>query len=402
MNKIKATYEKDSAKIVQTGGIKGHKKEMLLGSEAIAYAVKLCKPDIIAAYPITPQTHIIETLSDMVDSGQIKGQYIKVESEMTAIAACYGAVAAGSRAFTATSSHGLAFMHEMLHWFSGSRFPFVLVNANRALGGPWCIWTDQSDSMSQRDTGFMQFYCETVQESLDTVIQSYYISEKLMLPVMVMIDGFILSHTMEPLFIPHQNLVDTFLPPYKAPYKLDTDNPLNFGGATKGDSFYNLRKMLNKTMESAFEIISDCDKLFCRTFGRSYGNVETYRVEDADTVIITCGAITGTVRIAVDMLRNDGQKVGLIKLRLFRPFPKIELMKALSKTKDLIVLNRSISYGTSGTITQEIRSAMYNINLRPSIYDVIVSLGGKEVYPETIIDIVSNKENLTCEDVNWL
>ena len=376
--------------------------DMLMGSDAIACAVKCCKPDVIAAYPITPQTHIIEVLSDMVANGEIKGEYIKVESEMTAIAACYGATAAGSRSFTATSSHGLAFMHEYLHWFAGSRFPLVLVNANRALGGPWCIWTDQSDSMAQRDTGFIQIYCETVQESFDTVIQSYWVSERLMIPAMVMIDGFILSHTMEPLYLPEQSLVDEFLPPYVAPYKLDIENPLSFGAAAKGDSFYMLREMLDKTMKMAVEVFDECNNKFYDIFKRRYDSVESYRVDDAEIVFVSSGAITGTVRIAIDKMRDNGLKVGLIRIRLFRPFPENKLISLLTSVKALFVLNRAVSYGAYSTLTQEIRAALYNSNLKPLIYDIVISLGGKEVYPETIINLVLNKDKLSQSDTNWL
>ena len=378
------------------------KWDMLMGSDAIAHAVKCCRPDVIAAYPITPQTHIIETLSDMVANGEIKGEYIKVESEMTAIAACYGAVAAGSRAFTATSSHGLAFMHEYLHWFAGSRFPLVLVNANRALGGPWCIWTDQSDSMSQRDTGFIQLYCETVQESLDAVIQSYWVSEKLMIPAMVMLDGFILSHTMEPLYVPEQSLVDEFLPKYTAPYKLDIDNPLSFGAAAKGDSFYMLRKMLDKTLKMAVDVFDECNNKFYDVFGRRYDAIESYRVEDAEVVIISCGAITGTVRIAIDKMREGGLKIGLLRIRLFRPFPKDNLIKLLNSVKEVFVLNRAVSYGAFSTITQEVRAALYNSDIKPFVYDIVISLGGREVYPETIIDLLSKKKKLSPMATNWL
>lgn len=376
--------------------------DMLMGSDAIAHAVKCCKPKVIAAYPITPQTHIIEALSEMVANGEIKGEYIKVESEMTAIAACYGAVAAGSRAFTATSSHGLAFMHEYLHWFAGSRFPLVLVNANRALGGPWCIWTDQSDSMAQRDTGFIQIYCETVQESFDTVIQSYWVSEKLMIPVMVMIDGFILSHTMEPLYLPEQALVDEFLPPYVPPYKLDVENPLSFGGAAKGDSFYILRKMLDKTIKMAVDTFDDCNNEFYNIFKRRYDSVECYRLDDAEIVLVSSGAITGTVRVAVDKLRDSGLKVGLIRIRLFRPFPKNKLIDLLTSVKSVFVLNRAVSYGAYATLTQEIRAALYGSNIKAIIYDIVISLGGKEVYPETIVNLVLNKDKLSQTDTNWL
>ncbi|MFW6055050.1 MAG: pyruvate ferredoxin oxidoreductase [Thermodesulfobacteriota bacterium] len=378
-----------------------HQSEMLLGSDAIAYGVKLCRPQVIAAYPITPQTHIIETLSSMVDSGQLRSEYVKVESEMSAIAACFGSVAAGSRSFTATSSHGLALMHEMLHWFAGSRFPLVMVNANRALGAPWNIWTDQSDSLSQRDTGWLQIYCETAQEALDSIILSYWLTEKIMLPVMVMIDGFILSHTMEKLFVPEQDLVDRFLPAYEPPYRLDTENPLSFGAAATPDNFYNLKKALAKTMKHVPRTLGEGCERFQSLFGRTYQNLEGYRLEDAETVIVCSGALTGTVRIAVDKMRDRGQKVGLLKMRLFRPFPQDELLEKLAGAANVLAFNRAVSFGAGGTLSQELRSALYHLEARPRIFDVIISLGGKEVFPETVEGVVADMGELSTVNSNW-
>lgn len=379
----------------------GHHSNMLLGSDAIAHGVKVCRPDVIAAYPITPQTHIVETLSKMVDSGELNSQYVKVESEMSAIAACYGAVAAGSRAFTATSSHGLALMHEMLHWVAGSRFPMVMVNANRALGAPWNIWTDQGDSMSQRDTGWLQLYCETGQEALDSIVLATWLSEQIMLPVMVNIDGFILSHTMEQLFIPDQELVDRFLPPYKAPYSLDPDDPHSFGAAATPDNFYNLKKSLAKTMKNVPKVISQGFERFEELFQRSYSPVETEHLEDAEVVILTSGALAGTTRVAVQEMRRQGQRVGLVKLRLFRPFPQTELLDLLADAPAILVFNRAVSFGAGGTVSQELRAAMYHLEQRPRIFDLVISLGGKEVFPDTIKDIVKNMGDLSEVNSNW-
>ena len=379
----------------------GHHSNMLLGSDAIAHGVKVCRPDVIAAYPITPQTHIVETLSKMVDSGELNSQYVKVESEMSAIAACYGAVAAGSRAFTATSSHGLALMHEMLHWVAGSRFPMVMVNANRALGAPWNIWTDQGDSMSQRDTGWLQLYCETGQEALDSIVLATWLSEQIMLPVMVNIDGFILSHTMEQLFIPDQELVDRFLPPYRAPYSLDPDDPHSFGAAATPDNFYNLKKSLAKTMKNVPKVISQGFERFEELFQRSYSPVETEHLEDAEVVILTSGALAGTTRVAVQEMRRQGQRVGLVKLRLFRPFPQTELLDLLADVPAILVFNRAVSFGAGGTVSQELRAAMYHLEQRPRIFDLVISLGGKEVFPDTIKDIVKNMGELSEVNSNW-
>ena len=380
------------------------KPAILLGSEAIAHGVRLCRPQVISAYPITPQTHIIETLSEMVDSGELKSQYIKVESEMSAIAAVLGSVSAGSRSFTASSSQGLAMMHELLHWYAGARLPLVLVNANRALGGPWNIWSDQSDSFSQRDTGWLQIYCETSQEALDTIIMAYKASEQLMLPIMVMIDGFILSHTMERLLMPAQEMVDDFLPPYKAPYQLDPENPLTFDAAAQPDLFYELKKAYAETMTEALTLIDQVQADFARKFDRQYTAVMHCPEgdENSDTAIICCGAMTGTARVAVTSLNENGTPTDLFKIRLVRPFPKAELAAALKDKKRVIVLNRACSYGVGGTLSQEVRTALYDLAERPVINDVMISLGGKEVFPETISEIVKNRDKLSTSECNWL
>ncbi len=380
------------------------KPAILLGSEAVAHGVKLCRPQVISAYPITPQTHIIETLSEMVDSGELKSQYIKVESEMSAIAAVLGSVSAGSRSFTASSSQGLAMMHEILHWYAGARLPLVLVNANRALGGPWNIWSDQSDSFSQRDTGWLQIYCETSQEALDTIIMAYKASEQLMLPIMVMIDGFILSHTMERLMIPTPKMVDDFLPPYKAPYQLDPENPLTFGAGAHPDLFYELKKAYSETMTEALTLIDQCQAEFAQKFNRHYDVIMHCQEgdKDSDTAVICCGAMTGTARVASEMLNENGTSVDLFKLRLLRPFPKTALITALKNKKRVIVLNRACSYGVGGTLSQEIRTALYDLPEHPIVNDVMISLGGKEVFPETIVKVVNDREQLSATEPNWL
>ena len=380
------------------------KQAILLGSDAIAHGVRLSRPEVISAYPITPQTHIIETPSEMVDSGELKSQYIKVESEMSAIAAVLGSVSTGSRSFTASSSQGLAMMHEILHWFAGARLPLVLVNANRALGAPWNIWSDQSDSFSQRDTGWLQIYCETSQEALDTIIMAYKASEQLMLPIMVMIDGFILSHTMERLLVPDQQIVDDYLPAYKAPYELDPDNPLTFGAAAQPDLFYELKKTFSETMTEAFTVLDQCQEEFAQKFERAYEPVMHCLEGDekSDTAVLCCGAMTGTARVAVAELNKNGTPTDLFKLRLLRPFPNRQLSEVLKDKKRVIVLNRACSYGVGGTLSQEVRAALYNLSQRPLINDVMISLGGKEVFPETIVEVVKNQEQLSSVECNWL
>ncbi len=377
-------------------------KDMMTGSDAVALGVRLSKPDVIFAYPITPQTHIVETLSEIAPSWGCR--FINVESEFSALASCLGAVSAGSRSFTATSSHGLLLMHEVLHWFAGARMPLVMVNANRAVGSPWNIWADQSDSLSQRDTGWLQIYCETCQEALDTVIQGYYISEKLLLPVMVMIDGFILSHTMEGVEVHEPHKADLFLPSYEAPFRLDVDDPRTFGNAALPDDYYRLRKAIQGGFTSSFEVLRDCHNLFEDIFGTRYDLIEAYQCDDAETIFVVSGALVGTTRVAVDVMRKKGMKVGLIKLRVFRPFPKKALQEAIRGDQTVIVLNRAVSYGAQGTLTQELRSAFYNVGDGPDIYDVIISLGGKEVFPETLMEVCEgiNADPALKDEMIWL
>ncbi len=380
------------------------RRDMLLGSEAIAEGVRLSRPGVIPAYPITPQTNIIEVLSEMVDNNQLNAKFIKIESELSAAAAALGSATAGVRTFTATSSHGLALMHEILHWIPGSRVPMVLVNANRAIGAPWNIWTDQTDSMTQRDLGWLQIYCANSQEALDTVIQGFYISEKLLLPVMIMIDGFILSHTMEPVDIPDQEDVDKFLPPYIPEYYLTPDNPYTFNAAAKGDIFYNLKKDIHTTIENSFDIINDTHTRFEQFFNRKYDLIHTFNTENSDTLFIVCGALEGTVKVALRELKDKGENIGLVRLRYFRPFPKNELIKILKGKKNIIVLNKSVSYGCCGSITQEVKTALYDLTDKPNVFDIIATLGGKDIYPETIIDMVNSVKNskYNKEETIWL
>ncbi len=377
------------------------KKEMLLGSEAIAKAVKMAKPKVIPAYPITPQTHIIEVLSEMVDKGELKAKFIRVESELSAAAAALGASSAGGRTFTATASHGLALMHEILHWIVGARLPIVLLNGNRAIGAPWNIWTDQTDSMTQRDLGWLQLYCETAQEAFDSILQAFYVAEKLLLPFMVMIDGFILSHTLEQVVLPSQEDVDTFLPEYKPEYFLNVDNPMTFGAAAKGDLFYLLRKDIQKSFERSFNVIEECHRKFNLIFKRNYNLIENILTEDAEIVFVVAGALTGTVRVAVEQLREKGIKAGILKIRYFRPFPKKEVVESLKNANKIIVLNKSLSFGTSGTITQELKDSFYYSEEKPDIYDYIISLGGKDVFIEDIINLAENIDKLDKYKILW-
>jgi pyruvate/2-oxoacid:ferredoxin oxidoreductase alpha subunit len=377
-------------------------KKVVTGNHAVSYGALLARVQVISAYPITPQTQVVELLSQFCADGTLDAKFIKVESEHSAMAALIGASATGARAFTATSAHGLALMHEMLHWAAGARLPIVMANINRAMGPPWSVWTDQNDSLSQRDTGWMQIYCESNQEVLDSVIQAYKVAERVYMPAMLVLDAFVLSHTAEPVEIPEQELVDEYLPPYEPKYKLDVGDPHAFGGLTPPELYMELRYKMQRALEGAFEEFERADREFHEIFGRSYGLIEPYRANDAELVLITSGTVTSTAREVIDELREEGRRVGLLKIRVFRPFPKELVRKALAGTKKVAVIDRNIGFGMGGIFAQEVKAALYN-RLRVPIFGFIAGLGGRDIKPATIheiIDYVSEREE--PEDLVWI
>ncbi|MCL5021059.1 MAG: hypothetical protein M1339_05235, partial [Bacteroidetes bacterium] len=360
------------------------------GTHAASYAVKLARVQVIAAYPITPQTGVVEKLSEIVSDGELKAKFIKVESEHSAMACCIGSSISGARAFTATSSQGLALMHELLHWAAGSRLPIVMVNVNRAMAPPWSIYVDHNDSLSQRDTGWLQFYAESNQEVMDTVLQAYKIAETVSLPVMINLDAFVLSHTSEPVAIPRQEIVDGFLPARKASFRVDTADPKAFGALIGPEAYMEMRYKLFQAMEDARNVIREVDSEFAAKFGRSYGGlVEEYFTEDAETVLITSATAVSTARIAVDELRSMGFPVGLMKVRAFRPFPVDEIRALAQHVKKIGVMDRNVSFGASGIIYQETKAVLYNAPVRPALFGFIAGLGGRDITPETIKEIFS-------------
>ena len=365
-------------------------KKVIEGSHAVSYAVMLSRVQVICAYPITPQTHIVEKLSDLCSTGEMQAKFLKVESEHSAMAGCIGASAVGARAFTASSSQGLALMHELLHWAAGARLPIVMANVNRSLGAPWNIWCDQTDSLSQRDTGWLQFYCESSQEALDTVIQAYKISEKISLPSMVVLDAFYLSHTFEPVNIPDQGRVDRFLPPYEPKYRLDPKVPRSFSGLTPPDLFTEMRYQIQEAMEEAKKVILHVDEEFDALFGRRYGLVEGYRLEDAELVLVTSGTAASTARDVIDQYRDDGKPVGLLKVRTFRPFPSEEIRKALKNVSKVAVIDRNISFGMGGIFAEELKSVYGNEEEGPIIFGYIAGLGGRDITKETLSGIIEH------------
>jgi pyruvate/2-oxoacid:ferredoxin oxidoreductase alpha subunit len=364
-------------------------KQVISGNHAVAYGAMLARAQVISAYPITPQTQIVEMLSELCATGQLKAKFIKVESEHSAMAACIGASMAGARAFTATSAQGLALMHELIHWAANARLPIVMADVNRAMGPGWSIWTDQNDSLSQRDTGWLQLYCESNQEVLDTIIQSFKIAETINLPVMVVLDAFVLSHTSEPVDISDIKLVDRFLPSYKPKFKLDINDPHAFGGLVTPDHNFELKYKIQEAMESAIPVIQKADRDFQKILGRSYGIIEPYRCNNADIILVTSGTITSTSRDVIDEYRKQGKKIGLLKIKLFRPFPGKQIINVLSKAKKVAVIDRNIGYGVGGIFCQEIKAAFGTEAKHPTFFNFITGIGGRDVTPATIKEIIT-------------
>ncbi len=359
-------------------------EKVITGNYAASYGAKLARAQVIAAYPITPQTSVIEKLAALCADGELDARFIKVESEHSAMAACIGASATGARAFTATSGQGLLLMHEVVHWAAGARLPIVMAVINRAVAPGWNIWTDQNDTLSQRDTGWMQFYCEGNQEVLDTIIQAYKVAEQVLLPAMVILDAFVLSHTSEIVDIPDQALVDEYLPPYEPPYRLNVNDPHAFGGLAAPGEYMEFRYKMQRAMEEAKKVAREADEEFGRLFGRRYGLVEGYRLDDAEVVLVTSGTVASTSRDVVDDFRERGIKVGMLKIRLFRPFPAEEVKEALEGARKVAVIDRNISFGHGGIFAQEIKSVLYNAGLRTPLFGFIAGLGGRDVTPQLI------------------
>ncbi len=361
-------------------------KRVITGDHAVAMGAKLCRVEVVPAYPITPQTLIIEHIADFVNDGEMDAKFLTMESEHSVMSAAAAASAAGARVFTATSSQGLAFMHEMLYATAPLRLPVVMANASRTLGGPPGIWCEYNDSMGARDSGWLQLYVEDNQEALDMVIQSYRIAEdrRVLLPVMPCLDGFVLTHTVEPVEIPQQEDVDSFLPLYSPDITLDPARPAMIGTFMPAEYIMELRRQTALAVESAKKVIGEINDEFARRFGRNYGGlIDTYQMEDAEVALITMGTVTSTSREVVDDMRKAGEKVGIVKLRFFRPFPSEELRKALSGVSTVGVFDRSISYHGGGPVFNEVRSALYGSTL--PVINHLAGIGGRDVTKEQIM-----------------
>ncbi|MFM2445951.1 MAG: hypothetical protein RI936_398 [Pseudomonadota bacterium] len=353
--------------------------KQLEGSQAVAEAVALCRPEVICAYPISPQTHIVEGVGALVKNGTLKDcEFINVESEFAAMSVAIGASAAGARAYTATASQGLLFMAEAVYNASGLGLPIVMTVANRALGAPINIWNDHSDSMSQRDCGWIQLFAETNQEALDLHIQAFRLAEQLSLPVMVCMDGYILTHAFERLDIPEQAQVDAFLPPYEPRQVLDPAEPVSIGAMVGPEAFMEVRYLAHAKQMQALDLIPQIAAEFRQVFGRESGGlVQTYRTEDAETIVVALGSVLGTIKDTVDEMREAGVKIGVLGIKSFRPFPLAAVRAALQRAKRLVVIEKSLAVGIGGIVATDVRMAMSGSEVKGTT--VIAGLGGRAI-----------------------
>jgi pyruvate/2-oxoacid:ferredoxin oxidoreductase alpha subunit len=365
-----------------------HETMLLTGNHAVAWAARLSRPKVAPGYPITPQTPILEKLTEFQADGEFDAEIITPESEHSVMAACIAASMAGVRVFTATASQGMLLMHELLHYAAGARAPIVMANVNRTVASPWAFWPDQTDSLAQRDTGWIQFYTESAQESLDTVIQAFRVAEQVLVPTMVSHDAFYVSHALEPVQVPAQALVDEYLPTFAPPHRIDPDNVESWGNVVNQEMFNRHRRDLGAAMERVPALALEADREWNRLTGRGWGVVERYRCDGARTVIVTMGSMCGTARDAVDALRAAGQAVGLLKVRLYRPLPVEALRAALAGVPEVLVLDRNYSPGHGGVLHQELRAALYGMDRAPVIRGLLAGVGGVNVSPERIAGYV--------------
>ncbi|MFH0847377.1 MAG: transketolase C-terminal domain-containing protein [Chloroflexota bacterium] len=377
------------------------KKVGLEVSVAVAEAVKLANADVVAAYPITPQTHIVEHLAELVADGELDAAYVPVESEHSAMSATLGASATGARAFTATAGQGLELMHEVLYGVSAMRLPVVMSVVNRALSAPLSVWGDHSDVMAVRDTGWVQLFVTNGQEAVDSIICAFRIAEdhRVLLPVMVHLDGFHLSHVIEPIILPEKSLVDRFLPPNDYPLPLNPARPVTMGAFAPPFIYTEAKKAHEVALEGAKGIVSEVFSEFARVFGREYHLVEGYRNQGAKVLLLTMGSFSETATLAVDRMREEGMPVGQLTLRLWRPFPYAELKEMVKGAEVLIVLDRALSTGgPGGPVASEIRSALYAVKDRPKVVSFVAGLGGRDISPDDFVRMIKRGMELARTD----
>ncbi len=372
------------------------------GSHGVAEAVALCRPEVICAYPITPQTHIVEDLGALVKGGKITDcEFINVESEFAALSVGIGSSAAGARTYTATASQGLLYMAEAVYNASGLGLPIVMTVGNRAIGSPINIWNDQSDSMSMRDAGWIQLFAETNQQAIDVHIQAFKIAETLSMPVMVCVDGFILTHAYERMDVPDQEQVDRFLPPFEPRQVLDPSDPISIGAMVGPEAFTEVRYMEHHKQLQALEIIPEINKEFKEIFGRDSGGlISTYRADDADTLIVTLGSVIGTISEVIDEMRDKGQKIGAMTIRSFRPFPLDEIHEVLKKTQRVVVFEKCLAVGLGGIVANNVRMA--HRGLTTPVYTVIGGLGGRPITRKSLNELFEKAMNDDLEETTFL
>ena len=387
------------------------------GNVAAATGVKLARAQVIAAYPITPQTPLTEKLSEIVESGQLDAEYIPVESEHSAMAVCIAASTAGARAFTATSANGLLYMTEQLHWAVGARLPIVMCVANRGIGAPWTVWNDQQDTMSQRDVGWIQIYANDHQQIIDSVIKAFRLSQTVSIPVMVCYDGYLLSHTYMPFEQPDQDMVDSFLPAFAPKHFLNPDDPGNFNPVTLPDirpgvdgtiepGYIEIRHNLHEDLRAALEVYEEIDKEFEKEFGRG-GNpfVEKYRCDDAEFIAVAVGSLSYQLRDVIDIMRDDGVSIGVMSVQMYRPFPDKAIVEVLAGKKCAIIFEKALSYGNQGALYADIKSALYTVNDKPSVKNYIVGLGGREIKTRHLLDALTescDSHNVAEDTPRWI
>lgn len=374
------------------------------GSYAVAHAVMCCRPDVISAYPITPQTHIVENLSQMVANGELDSEFLTVDSEFSALSLLIGSTACGGRGYSSTTSQGLALMYEVLYNVSGLRLPIVMTVANRSLGAPLNIWNDQQDSIGARDVGWLQIYVENVQEAVDATLQAYKIAEdpEIRTPIMVCMDGFILTHVYEPVELLDKEKAKQFLPDFKPESILDPANPLTIGAFADPSTYTEFRYQQFEAQQKALVKIEEVARDFQKAFGRYYGGlIDSYYAEDAEVVLVTMGSLIGTIKDAIDLMRSEGIKVGLIKVRCYRPFPVEALRKALSGAKVIAVVEKDVSIGYEAGLLTDLKAAFYNSDIRTPIIGFVAGLGGRDITIKDIKKIaekaIAARKGIECE-----
>jgi len=383
-------------------------RSQLEGSVAVARAVALCRPEVVSAYPISPQTHIVEGLSDLVRTGELHPcEYLMVESEFAAMSAAIGASATGARAYTATASQGLLYMAEALYNASGLGLPIVMTVANRAIGAPINIWNDHSDAMSQRDCGWIQLYAESNQEAVDLHVQAFKLAEELSLPVMVCMDGFVLTHAVEAVELPTQEQVDAFLPPFEPRQVLDPEDPVTIGAMVGPEAFAEVRYLMHVKQMQALDVLPEIAGEFSQAFGRTSGGlVRRYRSEDADTIVLALGSVLGTIEEVVDELRAEGVRIGAVGLTCFRPYPLEEVRDALAGATRVVVLEKAFAVGLGGIVGPNVRLALSRLPV--SVYDVVAGLGGRPITRRSLrgllADVLESRaepDRLIFLDLDW-